>query len=242
MKYKPLEQPRKIYGYIRVSSAQQAESGLSLEAQEAKIRAQAAVSDIFIDDIVSDAGKTAKNIQRPGLERVMNEIKAGRVDVVIVQKLDRLTRSIRDFNMLLELFAAHNTRLISVNESLDTTSAVGRLVLNIMMSVSQWEREAISERTRDALSAKRQRGEKTGGTVPFGYDVKEGKLVENDKEQFILVAIAAMREKKIPYKIIAQVLNERHKEAKTKTGLKWTPQTVAGAYNAYLKKENQSPV
>lgn len=240
MKPKPPEQKRKTYGYIRVSSAQQAESGLSLEAQEAKIRAQAAVSDIFIDDIVSDAGKTAKNVQRPGLERVMSEIKAGRVDVVIVQKLDRLTRSIRDFNMLLELFAAHNTRLISVNESLDTTSAVGRLVLNIMMSVSQWEREAISERTRDALSAKRQRGEKTGGTVPFGFDVDEsGKLVKNHKEQLVLQTIVKMRETGIEFQNIANLINCAG--SKTKTGCEWTAQSVAGTYNTYLKRENQSP-
>jgi site-specific DNA recombinase len=141
-------------GYIRVSTDNQADKGCSLEAQREKIRAMAVVQGTEVADLIVDAGESAKNLKRPGMERVLKLVQAGEVDKVIAAKLDRLTRSARDLADLLEIFQRKGVSLVSVAESLDTGSAAGRLVLNIMVSVSQWEREAIGERTRDALQLK----------------------------------------------------------------------------------------
>ena len=140
-------------GYVRVSTDKQAEQGVSLEAQAEKIRAMALVHDAELLDIIVDGGESAKSLQRPGMARLLGMVDTRQVQAVIVAKLDRLTRSVKDLCELLERFERRGVALISVAESLDTGSAAGRLVINIMTAVSQWEREAIGERTRDALSS-----------------------------------------------------------------------------------------
>src|SRR5690348_10951065 len=152
----------KAIGYARVSTDRQAEQGVSLEAQEAKIRAMATVQGAELIEVIVDGGESAKNLNRPGLRRLLALVEHGTVDAVIVAKLDRLTRSVKDLCELLELFEKRKVALVSVAESLDTGSAAGRLVITIMGAVSQWEREAIGERTRDALRHKRAQGERTG--------------------------------------------------------------------------------
>src|SRR5471030_1073704 len=153
-------------GYIRVSTDKQAERGLSLDAQREKLRAMAVVHDTELAEIIVDA-ESAKNLDRPGMKRILDLVRGCGVDTVIVAKLDRLTRSVRDLADLLDLFQKKGVALVSVAEALDTGCAAGRLVLNIMVSVSQWEREAISERTRDALQHKRSQGERVGN-IAFG--------------------------------------------------------------------------
>ena len=138
-------------GYVRVSTDKQAEHGVSLEAQEAKIRAMATVQGTNLLDVIVDGGESAKSLNRPGLQKLMALVNSGKVEAVIVAKLDRLTRSVKDLCGPLELFEKRKVALISVAEALDTGSAAGRLVITIMGAVSQWEREAIGERTRDAL-------------------------------------------------------------------------------------------
>src|ERR1035441_6225828 len=160
-------------GYIRVSTDKQADTGLSLQAQREKLRAMAVVHGTDLADIIVDAGESAKNLDRPGMERILDLVRGGEVDTVIVAKLDRLTRSVRDLADLLELFQRKGVSLVSVAESLDTGSAAGRLVLNIMVSVSQWEREAIGERTRDAMQHKKAKLE-FNGNVPYGYRLASG--------------------------------------------------------------------
>ena len=145
----------KTIGYVRVSTDKQADRGVSLEAQAEKIRAMAVVHDAELIDIIVDAGESAKSLNRPGMARLLALVDAGEVQTVIIAKLDRLTRSVKDLCTLLERFERRGVALVSVAESLDTGSAAGRLVLNIMTAVSQWEREAIGERTRDAMSHKR---------------------------------------------------------------------------------------
>ena len=132
--------------------------GVSLDAQAEKIRAMALVHGAELNDILIDGGESAKSLQRPGMERLLSLVEGGKVQVVIVAKLDRLTRSVKDLCTLLDRFERRGVALISVAESLDTGSAAGRLVLNIMTAVSQWEREAIGERTRDAMRHKRTKG------------------------------------------------------------------------------------
>jgi DNA invertase Pin-like site-specific DNA recombinase len=156
-----------VIGYVRVSTDRQAEQGVSLETQESKIRAMATIHSAELAEVIIDGGESAKSLNRPGLQRLLALINAGQVQAVIVAKLDRLTRSVKDLCNLLELFEKRKVALISVAESLDTTSAAGRLVITIMAAVSQWEREAIGERTRDALRHKRSQGHRVGN-IPFG--------------------------------------------------------------------------
>src|ERR1035437_8627858 len=136
----------KAIGYVRVSTDKQVEHGVSLEAQVEKIRAMATVHDVELLDVLVDAGESAKDLDRPGMVRILEMVQARAVGMVIVAKLDRLTRSVKDLAVLMEQFQRRGVSLVSVAESLDTGSASGRLVLNIMVSVSQWEREAIGER------------------------------------------------------------------------------------------------
>src|ERR1700680_1659192 len=138
-------------GYVRVSTERQAETGVSLDAQADKIRAMAIVHAAELLDTIVDGGESAKSLQRPGVQRLLALVDAKKLDCVIVAKLDRLTRSVKDLCELLARFERRGVTLSSVADSLDTGSAAGRLVLNVMTAVSQWEREAIGERTRDAL-------------------------------------------------------------------------------------------
>jgi site-specific DNA recombinase len=151
-----------------VSLEKQAEKGVSLEAQSEKIRAMATVQGSELVDIIVEAGESAKNLNRPGVQKLLALVDGGKVEAVIVAKLDRLTRSVKDLCAVLERFERKRVALVSVAESLDTGSAAGRLVINIMTAVSQWEREAIGERTRDAMSHKRRNGERVGN-IAYGY-------------------------------------------------------------------------
>lgn len=180
--------------YLRVSTEQQAESGLGLEAQEAKCRAYCEALDVTVVEVIVDAGESAGSLQRPGLARVLASLDEGLADGVVVAKLDRLTRSVRDLGHLVETYFAERFSLLSVGDSIDTRSAAGRLVLNVLMSVAQWEREAIGERTRDALAAKRARGERAG-TVPFGYSADDaGKLSPEPAEQAVVERVRSLRQ------------------------------------------------
>src|SRR5580704_4085329 len=163
----------KTIGYVRVSTDKQAEHGVSLDAQEAKIRAMAIVHGTELAEVIVDGGESAKTLNRPGIARLLAMVAAGAVKVVIIAKLDRLTRSVKDLCGLLEMFEKRKVTLISVAESLDTGSAAGRLVITIMGAVSQWEREAIGERTRDALHHKRSQGQRVGN-IAFGSCLAQG--------------------------------------------------------------------
>src|ERR1035437_1902423 len=145
----------KAIGYVRVSTDKQVEHGVSLAEQVEKIRAMPPGHDVELLDVLVDAGDSAKDLDRPGMVRILEMVQSRAVGMVIVAKLDRLTRSVKDLAELLERFSKRGVSLVSVAESLDTGSASGRLVLNIMVSVSQWEREAIGERTRDAMRHKK---------------------------------------------------------------------------------------
>src|SRR5712672_4110668 len=177
-------------GHVRVSTDKQADRGVSLEAQAEKIRAMAVVHNAELIDIIVDGGESAKSLNRPGMARLLALVDAGEVRTVIIAKLDRLTRSVKDLCTLLERFERRGVALVSVAESLDTGSAAGRLVLNIMTAVSQWEREAIGERTRDAMAHKRTNGERVGN-IAYGFRLAEdGVHVEDDPaEQAVLTRI-----------------------------------------------------
>jgi site-specific DNA recombinase len=201
----------KVVGYARVSTETQAEAGVSLESQIAKLNAYAVAMDLEIVEVVVDSGVSAKTMNRPGLARIVAMLDAGDVDGVLVTKLDRLTRSVRDLGELVDRYFAERAKtprvLLSVGDSIDTRSAAGRLVLNVLASVAQWEREATAERTRDALATKKSKGERTG-SCPYGRTVAaDGRtLVADEAEQAVLSEVRVLRAAGLTVKAIVGVL------------------------------------
>ena len=173
--------PMKAIGYIRVSTQGQAEDGVSLDAQEAKVRAWAELNGaevvIFRDEGIS--GKRADN--RPGLVAALDTV--GKGDALVVYSLSRLSRSTRDTLALSDLLTKKEADLVSLSEKIDTTSAAGKMVFRLLAVLSEFERDQISDRTRFALAHKRACNEKTGGDVPFGYHARKGKLYKDAAEQ-----------------------------------------------------------
>jgi DNA invertase Pin-like site-specific DNA recombinase len=209
--------PRLTIGYVRTSTNRQE---LSLGAQEDQIRAMATMKGIVLSEVISEE-ESAKNLDRPGMERLLQMIDAGKVETVIIAKLDRITRSVRDLAILLERFQKGGASLVSTTDSLDTGSASGRLVLNIMCSVSQWEREAISERTCVALAKLRSMGKMTGKPRYGWRSVGKGlPVVEDAAEQENLQFIRKMRHVGATFRHIADALNERG--ATVRSGAGWS--------------------
>ena len=158
----------------------------SLDAQrdsgEAYIRSQAGEGWTLLADQYDDGGYTGANMERPALRRLLADAKAGKVDCVVVYKVDRLTRSLFDFARIVEVLDKHGVSFVAVTQQFNTTTSLGRLTLNILLSFAQFEREIISERTRDKQVLARKRGKWTGGHLPLGYDLDAGCLVINDEE------------------------------------------------------------
>lgn len=205
----------RVVAYLRVSTNEQADSGLGLAAQEEKVRAYAKLYDLEIVAIEVDAGISAKTMERPALLRCLSML--GReVDGVLVAKLDRLTRSVQDLGKILhEYFVSSPYTLFSVGDQVDTRSASGRLVLNILASVSEWEREVIAERTKAALSVLKAAG-KRAGAVPLGKRVREDKVLEDCEESTAAIRMAKRwRAKGCSWSQVADALNTNFR---TQTG------------------------
>ncbi len=200
----------KTIGYIRVSLEKQADKGISLEAQKARIEAYAELYDLDVVAVDVDAGESAKTLAREGLQKALGRLKKGEAEALLIVKLDRLTRSVRDLGLLLEQYFSNGSAftLMSVNENLDTRTASGRLVLNVLASVSQWEREAIGERTSDALKHKAAIGEYTGGVVPYGYKLARDsvRLLDNPQEQKVIKKARKLRKQGNSLRSIAEAL------------------------------------
>jgi site-specific DNA recombinase len=147
------------------------------EACQAYIRSQAGEGWRLLPDHYDDGGLSAASLDRPALQMLLAEVRAGKIDVVVVYKVDRLTRSLADFAKLIELFDAHAVSFVSVTQSFNTTSSMGRLTLNILLSFAQFEREVIGERVRDKIAASKRKGIWVGGPVPLGYAVVAKKLM-----------------------------------------------------------------
>ena len=158
----------------------------SLDAQrdsgEAYIRSQAGEGWTLLADQYDDGGYTGANMERPALRRLLADAKAGKVDCVVVYKVDRLTRSLFDFARIVEVLDKHGVSFVAVTQQFNTTTSLGRLTLNILLSFAQFEREIISERTRDKQVLARKRGKWTGGHLPLGYNLEAGCLVVNAEE------------------------------------------------------------
>ncbi len=141
---------------------------------------------MLVPERYDDGGFTGGNLDRPALQRLLVDIGRGEVDVIVVYKIDRLSRSLMDFAKLVRSFDAHGVTFVSVTQSFNTTTSMGRLTLNILLSFAQFEREVIGERIRDKFAASRARGMWMGGTVPLGYDVRDRKLVVNATEATVV--------------------------------------------------------
>lgn len=199
----------KTIAYVRVSSEKQADLGVSLDAQQQKVTAYASLYDLDLVEVIVDAGESAKTLDRPGLQRALALLKSKKVDALLVVKLDRLTRSVSDLGRLIETyFAPGKAALLSVSEQIDTRSATGRMVLNILASVSQWEREIIAERTSDAMRYKQSQGEYIGGKAPYGFDLVDGALVSNDFEQNVIQQAKRLRESGLSLNAVAKELEK----------------------------------
>ena len=158
----PMTAPLRVVGYTRVSTDYQADEGVSLEMQRTRLAAYAVATGVQLVELVTDAGVSAKSLARPGLQRALSLLEQGHAEGLVVLRLDRLTRSVRDLGELVEKYFATRFSLLSVGDHIDTRSAGGRLVLHVLMSVSQWEREIIGERTREALAQLKAQGQRLG--------------------------------------------------------------------------------
>src|SRR5437660_7540399 len=182
------ESPRKRCAiYTRKSSEEGLEQEFnSLHAQreacEAYIKSQRHEGWVALSAAYDDGGFSGGNLQRPGLQRLLQDVREGRIDVIVTYKVDRLTRSLADFARLIETFDAHQVSFVSVTQQFNTTSSMGRLTLNVLLSFAQFEREVAGERIRDKIAASKQKGIWMGGNPPLGYEVCERKLVINPAE------------------------------------------------------------
>jgi site-specific DNA recombinase len=203
-------------GYSRVSTAEQASEGVSLEMQAKKIEAYCTVKDWQLSEVIEDAGHSAKSLHRPGMTRLLAMVEAGEVSTVIVYKLDRLTRSVADLDRLVKLFERKGVALVSLQESLDATTATGRLMMNLLASVSQWEREVIGERTKDAMQELKAAGKVYSRPV--------------FSDQHTMTWLQEERQLGRSYAELATELN--HRGVQTARGGLWRASTVHGLLKA----------
>src|SRR3954465_15060401 len=147
------------------------------EACEAYVRSQQHEGWVLARTHYDDGGLSGGNLERPALQRLLADIRTGRIDIVVVYKVDRLTRSLADFARLGEIFDRQGVSFVSVTQQFNTTSSMGRLTLNVLLSFAQFEREVTGERIRDKVAASKRKGMWMGGIVPLGYDIADGKMV-----------------------------------------------------------------
>jgi DNA invertase Pin-like site-specific DNA recombinase len=200
----------KATGYVRVSTEGQADTGLSLEMQKAKVQAYCDLHDLELSEIICDGGYSAKNLKRPGVQKLMALVDARQTDAVVVYKLDRLSRSTRDTLDLIERFNGSNVAFHSIEEKLDTKSAMGEFVLTILAALATKERRMISDRTRDAMAHGKAQGRHMGR---LGFRCTE-----------TVSEMKALRAQGCSYDDIPRDLNARH--VPTDRGGEWKGNTV----------------
>lgn len=227
-------------GYVRVSTDKQDNS---VDHQEKLIRAQAAVKSAEVSEVVIDRDEFSGDLDRPGVQRIIELVKSKSVGMIIISKLDRLTRSTRDAIELIELFAKKGVALVSVNENLDTESPMGRFFVRMIASIAELEREMIGSRTRDGLQNLKAQGF-PAGPAPYGWsaqprtaDEKQLKirkpLVENQQEQEVLALMKKLSAEGASLQLIAGTLNEQG--YRTRGGGPWPFQAVARHISSVVK-------
>ena len=221
----------KAIGYVRVSTEDQAAEGVSLAAQGERIGAYCVAQGWELTAVYLDAGASAKSLDRDGLHAALEAVQAGEADVLLTLKLDRLTRSVTDLGRLIESSREHGFQLAAVSESLDTTTAAGRMMANVLASVAQWEREACGERTAAALAHKKSIGEHVG-LIPFGFSMgADGHLEENAEELATIQRMKRWRRRGASYREIARRLDAA--KVQTRRG-NWADRTVRRLCSEHL--------
>lgn len=207
--------PQRVLGYARCSTTEQAESGLGIAAQEATIRSECQRRGWELVEVITDEGESGKSLDRPGLQLVLERIASREVDGLVAAKLDRISRSVRDFADLLEWFGATGASLVAVDVGVDTSTPGGKLVCSVFSAVSEWERDVISARTRDGLAALRAKGR----------PISRAAVADHPK---VAKRILAMRAKPMTYQAIADALNAK-KVPTLRGASEWTVSSVRGA-------------
>ncbi|MDP7980999.1 recombinase family protein [Bacillus sp. WLY-B-L8] len=209
--------------YRRVSTDMQAEKGFSLEAQKMRLEAYAQSQGWDIVGDYMDDGYSAKDMNRPELQRLLTDMKEKRFDVILVYKLDRLCRSVRDLNDMIEDFEKYHVKFKSSSEALDTTTATGRMMINMIGTLAQWEREQTAERVTENMYKRAELGLFNGGVIPFGYIKTNDSIIVNEDESVI---IKEMFELALSNGFLAVSLKLNEKGYKTRSGHKWHKEAV----------------
>lgn len=207
----PIEGVTRVIGYVRVSTDGQAESGAGIEAQRNAIMAEAGRRGWEVVEIIEDAGISGKSLDRPGIRRAMEAVKSGTAEVLLAAKLDRLSRSVKDFAELLDQALYYGWKLVILDCNVDTSTPSGELLAGVMAQFAQFERRMIGVRTRDALAVKRSQGIVGGrrANVPAN----------------VLADLQAMRTNGMTYAAMAAQLNE-NRVPTAQGGKQWHPSTV----------------
>jgi DNA invertase Pin-like site-specific DNA recombinase len=221
---------RLTISYSRVSTESQASEGISIDAQEARIAAYCVAMGWPVSEVIHDAGCSAKTLKRPGIGWILDAIKRGEVERVVITRLDRITRSISDLNDLIQLCSKHDTALVSIAEVLDTASAGGRLVCNLLGVVAQWTREQIAENTASALAHKRAQRQVYGRT-PFGFIRQDKTIVPHPQEQVVKAEAIRMDRAGASFREIGAMLTDR-------TGRFWGPSSTRAMLRSKIATEN----
>lgn len=214
----------KAIGYTRVSTEEQAREGISLENQRTKIEAYCRLNDLELVEILEDAGRSGKDLNREGMARLIDLVKGHSIDAIVCYKLDRVSRRVKDTLTLLELIEKKNIAFHSITEKIDTKTATGKFFVNIVASMAQWERDTVSERTRDALRLKIVKGELVGH-LPYGFSLgADGKtLLVNEREREAVLYIKELHAKGYSSRAICR---ELEKEGYQPIGRRWHHQSV----------------
>jgi site-specific DNA recombinase len=195
--------------YSRVSTADQVESGLGLEVQRKRTRQYAEMHGMAVVAELGDEGISGASLKRPGIQEALRMVREGEADVLVVAKLDRLTRSVGDLADIVEMFAKKDASLASVSESLDTGSAAGRMMVNLLGVFASFERERIAERVAEAMGEMKGRGQKVSRWASLGQKVGDDGLVKEDEtERSLVLRVREMKAvHRMSYRRIAEVLN-----------------------------------
>jgi site-specific DNA recombinase len=218
-------------GYVRVSTEDQVKEGVSLDNQKAKIMTYCQLKDLELREVIEDAGISAKNLRRPGVQKVLKLARRREVDAVVVYKLDRIFRSTVDALETTKAFDKWGVSFHSIEETLDTRSAMGRFFFTLTAALAEMERRLIGERTKAALSHKRSKSEKTGGDIPFGYDLTPaGILMKNETEQSVIRLISRLDRDGYSLRGICRVLEKEGHLTKRGNPI-WQPSTISKILN-----------
>jgi site-specific DNA recombinase len=229
--------PPPLIGYCRVSTDEQADSGVSLAAQRERVEAYAKAAGFVLSRVVEDGGVSGSvhPSKRPAMSWALAEVRAKRAGGIVALKLDRFSRRLRDTMDLLDDSSRRGWRLVSVSETLDTGSATGRLIVHILAALAQMEREQCSERTKAGMEQLCREGRRRSGRAPFGWGFLDGDLVVNEEERAILGAMLASRGEGRGSSRVAATLNDAGTE-NPRTGGAWTPGTVAAILRTHDRR------